>query len=236
MLSKSHISRIEMGSPEWIQARLGKFTSSEFHFLMGDKPLDNTAMNYIYRKVGEELTGLPARENITTDAIEWGHSNEMDAIRKFGEIQGIDYLVTQKLIVEPGSRFGSTPDALWIHRESQDESGYHVTTLEVKCPPSYDAYIRLFMCDTPFDLKKTNKAYYWQVMHQMEQCGTLTGNLFIYNPLFKSGSYKNIPFRIMEKDKNGNYPLRDELSSLKERKMMAIKEFEKIREKMLNAA
>src|SRR5690606_23818402 len=169
MLHKSKISQVKIYSDEWHQARLAKFTSSEIFNLGG-----GSAMPYIRRKVGEELTGKPSRGEIDTDATRWGNFYEAEAVTKFGISKGLDFLIVQQLICDPDNgRFGGTPDALIPIRESPDGTEYEVETVEVKCPPTFDNYILLFECETAEDLKKAKKEYYWQVIDQMDNCGCL---------------------------------------------------------------
>lgn len=215
-----------MLSEEWYQGRLAKFTSSEWHYWMGDKPHTTGAMSYTYRKVGEELTGLPCRDEVDTKATEWGHRYEDENIRKFKEAMGVEFIVTQKLITEPGSRFGSTPDAILPLLKSEDNLHYNVATLEAKCPPSYDNYIALARCRTPIQIKAVNKIYYWQVIDQMYNCDALRGFLSIYHPLFKAGGLNIVEFRKLE--------LRTEFKLMEERKKIAIATFNEVREELLN--
>lgn len=198
MLLKSQITNVVMHSDDWFSGRLAKFTSSEWHFLMGEKGIPDAGMNYIYRKVGEELTGLPCRKEITTDDTEHGQMYEPEGLKAFGVHMGVEFLVTQKLIKKLDSREGSSPDAIWVRSESADANGYNVFTGEIKCPTSYDKYIHLWNCKTPADLKKVNKAYYWQVMHQMRVCDALRGYFIVYQPFFRMGKLNVIEFKKTE--------------------------------------
>lgn len=228
MLLKTSISNILIHTDDWFAGRLAKFTSSEFHFLMGPKGLGEGGESYIYRKVGEEMTGRPCRREITTEATEHGHEFEPENLKKFGKKMGIDFLVTQKLIVPPNSRMGSTPDGLIVLNESIDELSYNVSTVEAKCPPSYDAYIRLWRCKTPEEVKAASKIYYWQVIHQMYVADCLKGYLSIYHPFFKAGSLNIVEFKKID--------LVTEFKLLAERGRMAIQMFDQVRDEMLSAA
>lgn len=194
-------------------------------------------MSYIRRKVGEELTGKPARDEIDTQAIRHGLQHEEAAIRKFGLAQGLEFIVVQQLITEPESRFGGTPDGLILIRESPDGTEYEVETVEVKCPPSFDAYIALFECVTPADVKKENRAYYWQVLDQMDNCGAKRGHFVIYHPDFKAGNHKSIVFNptdpVLDKEGKKTFPIHADLKLLRERKQDAVKKFEEIRSKLM---
>lgn len=227
MLLKSNISDIVIHSDAWFQGRLAKFTSSEWHFLMSEKGIDKTGLNYIYRKVGEELTGLPCRKEVSTEATEHGHIYEPEGIRAFGLKMGIEFLVTQKLITNTDKRQGSTPDAIWVHNESTDKLSYNVSTLEQKCPPTYDNYIKLWKCKTPADVKKVEPKYYWQVIHQMMVCDCLKGYFSVFHPFFKVGQLNIVEFRKIE--------LATEFKLAAERGRQAMQLFEETRNEMMAA-
>lgn len=245
MLKKAHISKIKIQSEEWFLARLGKFTSSEIHYLTYPTGLTEGSISYIRRKVGEELTGKPCREEISTPAMLHGHLHEAEAVRKFGVKMGLEFIIVQQLIADPATRFGGTPDGLIVLRESPDKMEYEVETVEVKCPPSFDAYIELFECVTPADVKKANRAYYWQVLDQMELCQAKRGHFVIYHPDFKAGNHKSIIFDptapnvdkdgklIMDEKKRTIFPLYEDLKLLRARKQEALVKFDQIRAKLI---
>lgn len=234
MLSKSKISKVQILSDEWFDKRLGKFTSSEIHYLCGDKFLTIGCVHYIYRKVGEVLTGKSVKGEIDTDAMRWGVIHEADAIRKFAKHRGLDYMVCQQLITEDGSFFGSTPDGLIVNRENSDKTAYDVSNVEVKCPPTYTNYIGLALCKTPQDLKYIDSKYYWQTLDQMDNCDCLTGYFVAYHPDFKNGNMNVIEFRKMQEvgieyGKEVKYPIAKDIKFLQERKQMAISKFEEVK-------
>jgi hypothetical protein len=121
--------------------------------------------------------------------------------------------------------------------ESPDGREYEVETLEVKCPPTYDNYIKLFECDYPAQLKVEEPKYYWQVIDQMDMCGSMVGNFMVYHPDFKAGNMNMIKFRRNqpEIDKYGNkiYPINDDIKLLKSRKQEAEILFNMKRDKLL---
>lgn len=243
MLKKAHISNIKLHTnewnykEEWIKARLGKFTSSKMHLLTYPTGFTDGSTRYIRERVGEELTGRSADREIDTEATRWGLLHEEDAIRKFGQKKGLEFVVVQQLITDPDNRFGSTPDALILLRESPDKTEYEVETVEAKCPPSFDAYIGLFECETPADVKKENRIYCWQVVDQIHQCGAKRGHLVLYHPEFKAGNHKTITFDpmepVMDKDGKNSWPIRADLKLLQERKQMALVKFDEIRSKLM---
>lgn len=224
MLDKRAITKVKIHSEDWFKERLSKFTSSEKHYLMGDKQWADGALSYVYRKVGEDISGLPCRDDVDTNATRHGNLYEPIALAEFGKRMDIDFLVTQCLISPPDSRRSSTPDALIIKGET--ETHYNVDTVETKCPYSYDAYIKLFLCNTPEDVLKVEKKYYWQVIDQMDVCGALNGYLVVYQPAFRAGKMKIIPFRKLE--------LRAQFKLLEERTVDAINKFDEIRDKLIS--
>jgi hypothetical protein len=233
MLNKAHISRIKPMSDEWLMARRGKLTSSEIHFITGKEFWTTGCQSYIYRKVGEMLTGVPATSEINTEATVHGLINEANAIRKFAKLYSFKYIVCQQLIAIPGSRFGSTPDGIIVLNESMDEEMYNVSTAEVKCPPTYANFISLSLCKTPQDLKAENKQYYWQVLDQMDNCDCMNGYFITYHPEFKAGNMNVIEFRKMqptgiENGKEVTFPLTKDIAFLKERKKQASQKMDEI--------
>lgn len=226
MLLKSNITSIESLSDEWFNMRLAKFTSSRKYLLMGEKGISQQGISYIRSRVGEQLTGITSDKDIDNDSTRWGSLYEPDATRKFGEIMKLNFLVTQKLIHKPGTRFSSTPDALWVKSESIDKLSYQVSTLEVKCFPTYDSYIEVACCSNPAELKKVRPDIYWQVLDQMDKCDCLKGYAGFFHPLFKIGNYRLIEFNKIE--------LAKDFKLLHDRDDLAVKIFDEIRTKLLN--
>jgi len=237
MLKKSSISKIQILSDEWFESRLGKFTSSEIHFLCNDKFLTTGCLSYIYRKVGEILTGKSVKSDLEMDALRWGAYYEADAIKKFAKWKGLEYMVCQQLITEPNSRFGSTPDGIIVNRESSCKTMYDVTPVEVKCPPTYTNYVGLALCKTPQDLKREDRCYYWQVLDQMENCDSLEAYFVSYHPEFKQGNMNIIHFRKMQEkgieyNEEVAYPIAKDLKFLKGRKEAAVEKLEDVTNQM----
>lgn len=232
MLLKSKISEYQLGldpilNEKYHQAKLGKFTSSEWHYLMDEKGIGATGLNYIYRKVGEVMTGMQSRQDISTAATEHGLVYEREGLIKFGEKMGLQSLLVQRLILDEDGMCGGTPDGLIVLNESTDGLSYNVQTCEIKCPISFDGYIRLFKCKTPEDLKKCGtegRKYYYQCLHQMYLCDCLQGFFICYHPFFKSGQMNIIEFRKIN--------LIPEFKLMNDRKQEAIKIFNQVREEL----
>ncbi len=197
MLKKSHISNIQIYTPEWDNMRKGRFTSSKISDIMGEESVTKVCgMPYIYQKAGEKITNKSMADEdevIEDENTSWGRDNEPAAIRKFGQLKGIEYLVTQKIIVDIDSNESSTPDAIWVHGQSVlKDDEYHVSTLEVKCPRKYNRFIPLWECTTPEQLRKFSKKYYWQTLHQMRICDAAVGYFACFHPLFPEGTNMSI--------------------------------------------
>ena len=226
MLKVSHISNIQIYTEEWDRARIGRATSSKISNLMGEKFTTNDCVAYVYQKAGEIITNksTATEDDIIEDEnTAWGREHEPAAIRRFGNLKGIQFLVTQKMIMNEDTRFSSTPDAIWIHGASVLKEGeYNVSTLEVKCPRKYPRYIPLWKCKTPEELKKFSRNYYWQVLDQMDNADAAVGYFACYHPLFPTETN----MRIIEFRKIDLWP---EFKLLKERKALYIKFLEEIK-------
>lgn len=209
---------------KWRTARLAKFTSSMIYTLMGETPFTQGAMTYIYERVGEDLSGVSAKQEINTNATQWGLIHETKGIQKFGDYLGVPFLITQSLITVPGSKFGSTPDCIWTKKDFGDR--YEVETGEVKCYPSYSHYISCALCNTPEEIKKVDPKLFWQVIDQMDNCDCLVGYAILYHPDFKFGGFKIIQFKKIELVKY--------FKLLRERKALAVEKFNEIRNKLIN--
>lgn len=235
MLHKSKISKIKIHSDEWHASRLGKFTSSEIYRLMGSA---ESFIRYVREKVGEELTGKSAKQEVDTDATRWGLFHEADALTKFGQKKGLDFLIAQQLITEDGSRFGSTPDGLVVLRISPDDTEYEVEPTEVKCPPTFANYIGLYQCNSAADIKKEESKYYWQVLDQLDNCQSLAANFVVYHPDFRVGNLKIIRIEANEPfvDSKGKktFPLYEDLKLLREKKKQAVEMFDIIRQELMS--
>ncbi len=224
MLHKSNITKIQAGTTEWRELRLGKFTSSDIHLLMGTKGIGKTGLDYIYRKVGESITGRSdEKEYGFVEQMEHGLKHEALAVREFANSRKADFIVVQTTVNAPNSMFLSTPDSVLVLSETTDELGYNVETLEVKCPFKFHTYIQQRMCVTPQDLKKTFENYYWQVLDQMLVCGASVGYFYTYNPDFPEGNRGHtITFRQVE--------VWDDMKLLQKRKAEAAEKFKEIKQ------
>lgn len=248
MLKKTHISSIKMYIEDksmrgewayrqsWKAARLGKFTSSRISVLCGERGIGEGGMNFIYDRVGEEICGYSADPEIDTDATRHGAKYESVALDKFKAVTGFEFIVRQQLITEPGSRSGSTPDAIVLIRESTDGLEYEAETVEAKCFPTFKAFIGLSLCKTPQDVKDYDRKIYFQVLHQILSCGAKKGYLVSYHPDFRTSNLTIIEFDVFGfiKVKGVNvFPIVEDLKLLEDRIAAADKLFVDTRDKLL---
>ena len=140
------------GSPEWLQARVGRFTASEIWKLTveprskADREagnLSSTAKSYVLEKVQERLSGQ-AKPSFISAATEWGKENEPLAIARYEEITG--NTVRPVGFVASGDIAGASTDGL----VSFDGM------IEVKCP--YSDYLVRILEDVT-----ENREYYLQI-------------------------------------------------------------------------
>lgn len=217
MLKIENISKVQIYTYDWQQARRGKFTSSKIHCLMAKEGLGTGAFTYIDQKLGEEMTGHTTEEDempLDDENTIWGNTYEPKAIARFQQEHKIEFLVTQKMIHAPNTRYSSTPDAIWVHGIAENQLEYNVSTLEVKCPRKFHRYNKLFRCKTPHDLLKTEPKYFWQTIDQMDNCDSAVGYFAVFHPLYPAGcDFRQIQFKKLE--------LWDEFKKLKTRKQEA---------------
>jgi len=124
------------GSEEWLQARLGVVTASNFSkvFTTAGK-LSTSREGLINQLIAENLTQKPT-EVYKTDAMARGTELEPQARAMFEIMMGVD-VEEVGLIKMKGHDIGCSPDGLF-------SDGYGATGLEVKCPlpATHCAYLR----------------------------------------------------------------------------------------------
>jgi len=133
------VLNIQDNETDWQKERLGKFTSSRLGDLMTsgrgkDKFWGDTAMNYIYEKVAELMTGVPhyIAEN---RAMDWGNEQEAYAIEKYNKISKIKASHMGKTFIQFNELCGGSPDA-FVGKKG---------VLEVKCPYNSANHIKAYI-------------------------------------------------------------------------------------------
>jgi hypothetical protein len=175
---------------EWLQQRLGKFTASEIHKLLErgrnkDEYFGKGAATYVRTKLAEILTGTVV-ELTDVPAIEWGNSNELEAVTEFEKVTGlkVDYYgKANPKFFQYSDYSGGSPDGL----TNND------AVIEVKCPAN-SAYHVMFLLMDDDDLKE-RKDYFAQVQMNMLCTGKQKAYFVSYDPRMTDPSHK---IRIME--------------------------------------
>lgn len=128
---------MEQGTAEWLAARCGKATASEFAAVMAKIKTGEAATRRDYRikLVTERLTGEPASTFNGNKATEWGKLNEADA-RSAYEAHSGNIVVEVGFVEHPTVPMcGSSPDGLI------DEDG----GCEIKCPFSSIVHVETLL-------------------------------------------------------------------------------------------
>lgn len=231
-LLKSKIQEVPMYERDhyfdgWILSRLGKFTASKIHTCMRQKGIGEGGLTYIRSRIGEDLTGVSSEKQVTTESMLWGLQYEREALQRFGELKQLDYLIVQKLVCEPGSKFGCTPDGIWVTAENSDGITLSVRPIEAKCY-QMENHIACAMCSTPAQIRVEDFEAYSQLIMQIQECGALKGYLIYFHPLFKQGG-----FRVIEFD-TGDAAIRADLKLLSDRKVEILNKYETEKQILLN--
>lgn len=156
-----------MQNNDWKAERLGKFTASEIHKLLGDGKVRDT---YIFEKATEILTGEPVSDLSGMKALEWGKKHEKEAYTLWeGGTKGF---LGEKFFPLNEWAGGSPDGKIWEQ------------VIEVKCPFNSSNHLQNLQMETPTDLLKLHKDYYAQVQFNMI-CTKMESGVFIsYDPRF----------------------------------------------------
>lgn len=107
------------GSEEWLQARCGKFTASDFHIFLGES---QTKKLKLLRKASERITGKLSESGYKNENMERGNELEDEARRAYEE--HTLNIVEQVGFIELNEFIGCSPDGLI------GDDGM----IEIKCP------------------------------------------------------------------------------------------------------
>ena len=144
---------IEQRSEEWLKLRMGKFTASEIHRLMGKKGLGLTGETYILEKVSESL-GVPI-PIFVTKAMEYGTLTE--PIAKFHYERAMKVSIKEQPFIIPDwcDQAGCSPDGVVKYRKYG---------IEIKCPQNPVNHIQYLLLKNQEELKDQFPQYYWHIM------------------------------------------------------------------------
>lgn len=99
-------------SEVWHNERLGRFTASEIHKLLGIKGLGTTGEQYCFEKAVEIVFGKDEEDQIETFDMRRGVALEPLAYEKFKELKALDFVtVTPAYFYPYGDNAGASPDA-----------------------------------------------------------------------------------------------------------------------------
>ncbi len=156
----------EQRSNEWFEERLGKFTSSNIHKLMGKKGLGETGKTYCFELATDIVSGKDWNENYVSFDMQRGIDLEPLAFEKFSEIMSEQFVNVEKSeFIILNDYTGSSPDGL------VGDFG----VLEMKCPKR-----NKFFKIVAFGESEIDSEYLWQMQHQMFVTGRSQAYFFNY--------------------------------------------------------
>lgn len=179
---RSHLC-IDQGSPEWLNMRLGRFTSSEMFRLLTPAKRDMTAaelaarpkkgvgsktkqildysvmsdgaITYIEEKVAEILTGQSI-EDTYAFAKEYGKEMEPVAAEHFAKLKGLT--IEPAPFIPFGEHAGGSPDRFIVGENAG---------LEIKCPLKSTNQVKYLQLTDQYDLLAHFPRFYWQCMSNL---------------------------------------------------------------------
>jgi hypothetical protein len=121
------VKRIDcaQGSEEWLAARLGIPTASNFHRIVTPKgKLSAQSDQYMHQLIAEWALCAVREDPVETEMMQWGHDLEPQAVASYEfetdqTVEEVGFLTTDDGLI------GSSPDRLVIGRKR---------VLEIKCP------------------------------------------------------------------------------------------------------
>lgn len=168
-------------TPEWYEARRGKFTSSEIWKLVTEPrskaakeagELSQTAESYIMEVYAEIITGVSA--DSSSASMQWGIDHE-DAAKQVYTSRTNKEIIPCSFI-EFNQFTGGSPDGLIA------ETGM----IEIKCPYNSGVHAKNLINskNTALDFKANYKEYYWQVQSNLMVTGRAWCDFVSYDPRF----------------------------------------------------
>ena len=152
--------------------RLGHFSGSEVHKLMGARGMGKTGETYIHEKVAELLTGEPAKQDFSSAATDWGNQHELEAKLHYQSATGESIVECDTLMNDV---LCGTPDGLIKEFD---------VGIEIKCPYNSGNHLKNLLIETQDDLKKLRPEYYWQIVSYMWLTGLDEWKFCSYDPRF----------------------------------------------------
>ncbi len=159
----------EQGTDEWLKARLGNWTASNFSKLITLKgKLSTQAETQNSKLVAERILQVKEENGFTSDAMLRGQELEDEAFNFLNFTQGYEFKKVGFL--DSGKGYGCSPDALDYDKKMG---------LELKCPMSHTHLQYLLKNEIP-------SVYYAQVQGSMLVSGFDKWIFCSYHPTLKS--------------------------------------------------
>lgn len=153
-------------SAEWFKQRLGNFSASEIHKLLGIKGLGETGKSYCFQKAVELCYGEDRSERFESFDMKRGIELEPVAFHKFKELKLDEFIEVQETTFFPyGENAGASPDGL-VGKDA---------VLEIKCPRSEKFFRLVAEGETAID-----KEYIAQMQMQMMCSNSKQAHFFNY--------------------------------------------------------
>ena len=124
-------NEISQNTPEWIEARLGKPSASNFHRIVkqnGD--LSDQRYDYMIELAGERITGRQAKKH-KSSSMDMGHEFEQEAADYYSMLHGIE-LYQVGFVLDDSGRYGCSPDRLKVGVKSGVEIKCHEPKTQAK--------------------------------------------------------------------------------------------------------
>jgi hypothetical protein len=166
---------MKQGSIEWHEKKLGKFSASEIHKLMGKTKITQTGETYILEKVTEELTGL--WNEINTPAVEWGKRLEPWAADHYSKVFKVELL--SPAWKKYNDHSGVSPDRLIKGKKKG---------AEFKCPFNRINHTKYLLLRTQAELKALKPEYYYQIQMCMLAYKFDVWDFVSYHPEFNGAN------------------------------------------------
>ena len=157
---------MEQRTADWYEARLGKFTASEIHKLMGKQVLGETGKSYAFEKAVEIVFGYQENDFISYD-MQRGTELEPLAFNKFKELKELNFIDVETCgFISIDENSGSSPDGL-VSNDS---------ILEIKCP-KLETFAKLVATN------EIDRKYFLQMQKQMSDTKRSKAYFFNYTVL-----------------------------------------------------
>lgn len=153
--------------------RIGRFTGSEIHKLMGAKGFGKTGETYIFEKAAEFLTGQQIKEDFTSSSTQWGIDHEIEAMLYFEAATGVK--IVNVGTIDNGLIVG-TPDGIVEN---------NLCGFEIKCPANSGNHLKNLSMKKAENLLELRPEYYWQCISYMWLTGFNKWKFCSYDPRFK---------------------------------------------------